>query len=62
MPGLSVSRNKRNTHRPQKTHKELHDSSWFEVLEILDENDSGYLVRWAGKDPSSGKEWAPSWV
>ena len=61
MPRTSSSRDKRNAD-PQKTHQRSSDSSWFEAVEIIDENDSEYLVRWAGKDLSTGKEWAPSWV
>jgi hypothetical protein len=45
----------------EKRKKPLQTRSWFEAIGIIDENNSEYLVRWAGKDPS-GKEWAPSWV
>lgn len=47
---------------PEATHQASGDELWFEVTEILDENDSEYLVQWAGEDPSTGKEWTPSWV
>jgi hypothetical protein len=50
----------RNT--PLQTHPlQRSDNSWFEAIEIIDENSTEYLVRWAGNDPT-GKEWVPSWV
>ena len=61
MGRLSGSPAKRTT-RPQTTHSRSQDNSWFKALEILDENDSQYLVHWEGMDPSTGKEWGPSWV
>lgn len=60
----SLDRMSRHLHSPRKrnTQSSTHDNSWFEALEIIDENDSGYLVRWAGTDKATGKEWPPSWV
>ena len=43
-------------------HQDVENNSWFQALEILDESNSQYLVRWAGIDPSTGNEWEPSWV
>src|SRR5271154_1526434 len=55
MAPLSGSRDKCKPHI-ETTHQRSYNSSWFQALEILDESNSEYLVQWAGKDPSSGKE------
>jgi len=36
--------------------------SWFEALEILAQDGDRFQVSWAGIDPSTGKEWKPTWV
>jgi len=36
--------------------------SWFEALEILAQDGNKFQVSWAGIDPSTGKEWKPTWV
>jgi len=61
MPRLSGSRNKQYSPL-QTTHQRSRHSSWFEAIKILDEKDTEYLVEWAGKDPTTGRQWAASWV
>ncbi|KAH7925228.1 hypothetical protein BV22DRAFT_975672, partial [Leucogyrophana mollusca] len=34
----------------------------YEVLEITAERGNKYRVRWAGKDPATGKPWPLDWV
>ena len=34
----------------------------WNVLEIIKENKTRYLVKWEGVDPETGKPWDPSWV
>ncbi|KAI0002522.1 hypothetical protein BJV74DRAFT_751722, partial [Russula compacta] len=36
-------------------------TSW-EVVEIVAEDGKRYQVRWAGKDPKTGKPWPLDWV
>jgi hypothetical protein len=38
------------------------EENLWEVLEIIGEQTGWYQVKWAGKDPTTGKTWAPSWV
>lgn len=38
------------------------EDNWFEALEILAQNGDKFEVSWAGIDPSTGKQWAPTWV
>jgi len=37
-------------------------NKWSEAIQIIDENGDKFLVSWAGIDPSTGKEWKPTWV
>jgi len=63
MPRLSGPRKKRYTGASaQTTHRGSRRSSWYEAINILAENDTHYLVQWAGKDPSTAREWDASWV
>lgn len=34
----------------------------YEVVRILKEDETRYFVEWAGIDPDTGKDWAPTWV
>ena len=34
----------------------------WEVIEILEEDGKLYKVRWAGKDPKTGKPWPLDWI
>jgi hypothetical protein len=36
--------------------------NWFEALEIIAQKGNKYEVSWAGIDPSTGKQWKPTWV
>ncbi|KAH9050231.1 hypothetical protein EDB84DRAFT_1259699, partial [Lactarius hengduanensis] len=38
------------------------EETWWEVVEIVAEDGKRYKVRWAGKDPKTGKPWPLSWV
>ncbi|KAH9042630.1 hypothetical protein EDB85DRAFT_1083123 [Lactarius pseudohatsudake] len=38
------------------------EETWWEVVEIVAEDGKRYRVRWAGKDPKTGKPWPLSWV
>ncbi|KAF8266235.1 hypothetical protein EI94DRAFT_1733639 [Lactarius quietus] len=51
----SGSRRSRNDPTPSE------ETSW-EVAEILAEDGKRYSVRWAGKDPKTGKPWPLSWI
>jgi hypothetical protein len=35
---------------------------FYNVVAILQEKKSMYLVQWEGTDPATGKDWDPSWV
>lgn len=42
---------------------QYHSSQDFwEAIEILKENATGYLVKWAGLDPATKQPWPDSWV
>jgi hypothetical protein len=43
------------------THQRYY-SPWFPATDIVGENDTEYLVQWAGKDPTTGRKWASTWV
>ncbi|KAI9441368.1 hypothetical protein H4582DRAFT_1810608 [Lactarius indigo] len=51
----SGSRQNRNDPTPN-------EETWWEVVEIVAEDGKRYRVRWAGKDPKTGKPWPLSWV
>lgn len=51
----SGSRRSRNDPAPN-------EETWWEVIEILAEEGKRYRVRWAGKDPKTGKPWPLSWI
>jgi hypothetical protein len=36
--------------------------TWWDVVEIVEEDAKRYRVRWAGKDPKTGKPWPLDWV
>ncbi|KAI0273046.1 hypothetical protein BGY98DRAFT_921758, partial [Russula aff. rugulosa BPL654] len=36
--------------------------TWWDVVEIVEEDGKRYRVRWAGKDPKTGKPWPLDWV
>ncbi|KAH9067885.1 hypothetical protein EDB87DRAFT_1586021 [Lactarius vividus] len=38
------------------------EETWWEVVEIVAEDGKRYKVRWAGRDPKTGKPWPLSWV
>ncbi|KAN0130082.1 hypothetical protein V8E53_012027 [Lactarius tabidus] len=38
------------------------EETWWEVIEIVAEEGKRYRVRWAGKDPKTGKPWPLSWI
>lgn len=38
------------------------DEVLWEVIEIVDERDKKYQVRWAGNDPNTGKPWPLDWI
>ncbi|KAI9465847.1 hypothetical protein BJY52DRAFT_1183406 [Lactarius psammicola] len=51
----SGSHRNRNDYAPN-------EETWWEVVEIVEEDGKWYRVRWAGKDPKTGKPWPLSWV
>ncbi|KZT54841.1 hypothetical protein CALCODRAFT_438001, partial [Calocera cornea HHB12733] len=52
---------------PGETQFSSHESddpeNFFDVESILDEDEAGgkYLIKWKGKDPSTGRPWKNSW-
>jgi hypothetical protein len=36
--------------------------TWWDVVEIVEEDGKRYRVRWAGKDPKTGKPWPLDWI
>jgi hypothetical protein len=38
------------------------EGTWWEVVEIVAEEGKRFKVRWAGKDPKTGKPWPLAWV
>jgi len=49
------------SHRSRRNPSPKRGTSW-EVIEILAEDGKRYQVRWAGKDPKTGKPWPLDWV
>ncbi|SRR6266702_1612829 len=49
------------SHRNRNDPVPNEETSW-EVVEIVAEDGKRYRVRWAGKDPKTGKPWPLSWV
>ncbi|KAF2762986.1 hypothetical protein EJ05DRAFT_471941 [Pseudovirgaria hyperparasitica] len=37
-------------------------SGFYEIKAIIEENDDGYKVDWAGKDPKTKKPYEPTWI
>ena len=64
---MARAKRKRNwtPKQPTKKQKSLEDG-WFEAERILDERDNEagvkeYLIKWAGLDPNTGKEYPSDW-
>jgi len=47
--------------RGRSNHNSNPGTVW-EVIEILEEDGKLYKVRWAGKDPKTGKPWPLDWI
>ncbi|TCD68433.1 mitochondrial 2-enoyl thioester reductase [Steccherinum ochraceum] len=46
------------SHMPES---QLDDEDVWDAVAILKETKTKYLIKWAGTDPKTGKEWEPSW-
>src|SRR6266849_7200511 len=50
------------SHRSGSNPSSIQESWWWDAIEIVEEDGKRYRVRWAGKDPESGKPWPLDWV
>ena len=48
--------------RPRAMSQSSTHGHWFEALEILAQNGDEFQVSWGGINPSTGKQWEPTWV
>lgn len=55
---MASSSSAEETHVPES---QVDDEDVYDAIAILKETKTKYLIKWAGTDPKTGRDWEPSW-